>query len=375
MYAIDYIGTILQMPILVKPGKSRARISQRDDVTMPQKTIRIQDVARAAGVSTATVSRALSKPGVVSEATRKAVQDAIRATGYRVNQSARNLRKQRAGAVLILVPNLGNPFFSQILAGISARFAASDYSVLITDTADEGRRDVLVDYFLDGRVDGVISLDGNLQPEQLDVLDRIGAADRIVFACEWLQDCSLPSVRSDNAKGARLAVRHLFDLGHRRIAHVTGPASNVLTRTRREGMIAERDRLGLPARPDWIIRGDFSMESGSAAARRIIAMAERPTAVFCASDMVAFGLISTLVAAGVRVPEDISVVGFDDIEMSSRYIPALTTIRQDRRRLGCRASDLLLDRLRAPAREAVEVPAELIDVELLARASTAAPTP
>ncbi|WGW05563.1 LacI family DNA-binding transcriptional regulator [Tropicibacter oceani] len=340
---------------------------------MVQKPVRIQDVAQAAGVSTATVSRALSNPDILSEATRKLVQDAIRQTGYRVNQAARNLRKQRAGAVLILVPNLSNPFFSQILAGITEGFASSDYSVLIKDTAGMAGTDTgLTNYFLDSRVDGMISLDGGLTAHQLDSLQANGVADKIVFACEWVQDCPLPSVRSDNIKGARLAIGHLHELGHRRIAHVTGPRGNVLTTARRQGMLAERDRLGLPARPEWIIRGDFSMQSGHDAAQKIIAMQHRPTAVFCASDMVAFGLIAGLTEAGIRVPQDISVIGFDDIEMSQFYIPALTTIRQNRRALGLRSSQLLLDRLDGASPAAGGV-VDLVDVSLIPRASTAPP--
>ncbi|MBU2957976.1 LacI family DNA-binding transcriptional regulator [Paracoccus sp. 1_MG-2023] len=341
---------------------------------MSGKAARIRDVALAAGVSTATVSRALSNPDLLSEATRNQVFDAIRQTGYRVNRAARNLRTQRAGAVLVLVPNLGNPFFSRILAGISAGFANSDQSVLIADTAghpEKGR--AFVEYFRDCRVDGMISLDGSLSEDDLSLFASNGAGDRIVFACEWVQGAAFPSVRSDNEMGARLAVRHLHDLGHSDIAHVTGPAGSVLTRARREGMLDERDRLGLPSRSDCIIRGDFSIDSGREAARRIIAMKNRPTAVFCASDMVAFGLIATLADAGISVPGDISVVGFDDIEMSGYYIPALTTIRQDRHGLGLRAAQLLIDRLEGPEGTVPADHAELIDVTLIERDSTAPP--
>jgi len=340
---------------------------------LAQKNPRIREVAREAGVSTATVSRALSNPELLSEATREQVFAAIRSTGYRVNRAARNLRTRQAGAVLVLVPNLGNPFFSQILAGISESFKDRDTSVLIADTNDHigtGRR--LVDYFLDSQIDGMICLDGALPPEELRLFEENDVAGQIVFACEWMQDVRLPSVRSDNVHGARLAVRHLYDLGHRKIAHVTGPLDNVLTHTRREGMLEERGRLGLPMRDEWIIRGDFSLESGRFAGQRILAMEERPTAVFCASDQVAFGLISTLAGNGVRVPEDISVVGFDDIELSEYYVPALTTIRQDRRALGAKASSLLLDRIEtrnAPGSCGHEP--VMVDVELVVRSSAA----
>lgn len=338
---------------------------------MTQKAARIQDVALAAGVSTATVSRALSNPDLLSEVTRKAVFDAIRTTGYRVNRAARNLRKQRAGAVLVLVPNLGNPFFSQILAGISAGFEGTDFSVLIADTADHPDRErVLIDYFRDSRIDGMISLDGSLTGEDLALFARERVEERIVFACEWVQGAAFPSVRSDNEKGARLAVRHLFELGHRDIAHVTGPKGNVLTRMRREGMMTERERLGLTVRDEWIIRGDFSLQSGYSAAEKILSMTHRPTAVFCASDMVAFGLIAGLTNRGVSVPDEISVVGFDDIEMSEFYVPALTTIRQHRRELGSSAARNLLNRLDNSEVVACSEP-ELIDVDLVVRASTA----
>ncbi|TYC79775.1 LacI family transcriptional regulator [Stappia sp. BW2] len=342
---------------------------------MAQKIARIQDVAREAGVSTATVSRALSNPELLTEATRQTVFAAIRSTGYRVNRAARNLRTQQAGAILVLVPNLDNPFFSQILAGISAEFGSRDYSVLIADTKDHttGGKHV-VDYFLDAQIDGMICLDGAISSEELQLFEDNGVSGKIVFACEWVQDGALPSVRSDNLHGAQLAVRHLYDLGHRKIAHITGPQENVLTHARREGMMAERTRLELPAREEWIIRGDFSLESGRMAGQRILAMNDRPTAVFCASDQVAFGLISTLTANGLRVPEDISVVGFDDIELSEFYVPALTTIRQDRRALGARAVSLLLECLEAStASQAIAAEPVIVDVELVVRASAAAP--
>lgn len=341
---------------------------------MKHKAATIQDVARVARVSTATVSRALSNPDLLSDQARKAVFDAIRATGYRVNQAARNLRMKRAGAVLVLVPNLGKPFYSQILAGISSGFSDSDYAVLIADTENRPLQEgELSGFFRDRRIDGVISLDGGLQRATLDACHAQGMSGRIVFLCEWVEGARFPSVRSDNAEGARLAIRHLHALGHRRIAHVTGPEGNVLTIARREGMLAERARLDLPAREEWIIRGDFSLESGHSAAQDILAMRERPTAVFCSADMVAFGLISGLEAGGLSVPGDISVVGFDGIEMSEYYVPSLTTIWQDRNRLGLRAAALLRERLGSPAMLPGSATVDMIGVELVVRHSTAPP--
>ncbi|MGI9399865.1 MAG: LacI family DNA-binding transcriptional regulator [Rhizobiaceae bacterium] len=339
---------------------------------MVQKAATIQDVAREANVSAATVSRVLSNPSVVLKSTREAVHEAIRKTGYRVNQAARNLRMRKASAVLILVPNLGKPFYSGILAGISAGFAGTGYAVLITDTESDPIEDsALAGYFLDGRIDGAISLDGLLSHASLKECRDHGVGERIVFLCEWVEGESFPVISSDNEQGARLAIRHLYELGHRKVAHVTGPEGNVLTSARREGMVDERKRLNMPASPDWIIRGDFSLESGRDAASKILEMSDRPTAVFCSADMVAIGLIAGLHAGGLRVPEDISVVGFDDIEMSEHSIPSLTTIRQDRHRLGRRAVEVLLERLSHPEGQLEHDPP--IPVELVIRESTAQP--
>jgi LacI family repressor for deo operon, udp, cdd, tsx, nupC, and nupG len=345
---------------------------------MKQKATTIQDVARAAQVSTATVSRALSHPDLVSEPTRRAVSEAIRATGYRANRAARNLRMQRAGAVLVLVPNLGKPFYSQILAGISQGFADSDDAVLIADTESRPLQSgELAGYFRDRRIDGVICLDGGLPRATFEEVEAIGAADRIVFLCEWVDGLPCPSVRCDNAQGARLAIDHLHALGHRRIAHVTGPAGNVLTAARRDAMVAECARLGLPARPEWIIPGDFSLESGERAAAAIAAMSERPTAVFCSADMVAIGLIAGLRKRGLSVPGDISVVGFDGIELSEVYMPSLTTIRQDRLEMGRQAAALLRARLESRDESTEQAPGATVNVgvALLVRDSTASPPP
>jgi LacI family repressor for deo operon, udp, cdd, tsx, nupC, and nupG len=340
---------------------------------LDRKTVTVQDVARVAGVSTATVSRALSDPKKVSEAARKAVSNAISETGYRLNKAARNLRKQQAGAVLILVPNLGNPFFSQILQGISAVFSETEYSILVSDTSDPSQGDLnLVDYFLDRRIDGLISLDGALPITELELFKQHSVANKIVFACEWSPLVDFPSVRSNNVMGAKLAIHHLYELGHRKIAHITGPEGNVLTRERREGMLEARKQLNLPTSSEWIIRGDFSLNSGFLAAKKIADMDDRPTAVFCASDMVAIGLISGLKREGISVPNDISVVGFDDIEIAEFCDPPLTTIKQNRNGLGRTAAEQLLAQMGARIGHSDKI--MQLDVHLQERESTAATT-
>ncbi|UUP18578.1 LacI family DNA-binding transcriptional regulator [Nitratireductor thuwali] len=339
---------------------------------MDRKATKIQDVARVAGVSTATVSRAISNPEIVSEVTREAVFEAIRTTGYHINLMARNLRRKRTGAIVVLVPNLGNPFFSRILSGIEQTAAAEGLSVLIVDTkhpdADQAQ---LVSYLHNTRADGLIALDGSLPRALLGDGQASSAMPPIVFACEWIADSSFPNVAIDNEAGAAMAVRHLHELGHRNIGHVTGPSGNVLTETRLAGTRKALASLGLDIRDEWFIDGDFSLQSGADAARQWLAMEERPTALFCASDQMACGFISELSQEGLSVPGDVSIVGFDDIDIARRFIPPLTTIHQPRNAIGNAAARLLIEQISGDETEAASAVHQVLGVELVVRKSTA----
>jgi LacI family repressor for deo operon, udp, cdd, tsx, nupC, and nupG len=321
----------------------------------------IQDVARTANVSTATVSRALSFPDKVSEGTRLRVLRAVEQTGYAVNQIARNLRRQTTGAIVVLVPNLGNQFFSMILAGIESAASRAGYTVLISDTRPPAGSQMLLDYVRNNRADGLISLDGALPPHMLTTGDEGRRRPVLVFACEWREGAGGPSVRCDNAGGAEMAVDHLAGLGHVRIGHVTGPVDNVLTQARLHGFACAMARHGLAVRDDWLIGGDFLLRSGVSAARAWMRLTERPSAMLLANDEMAFGFISELHRHGVDTPRDISVVGFDDIDMAERYIPALTTIRQPRREIGEAAFAAFLDAMNGDTADSVRtLPAALI---------------
>jgi len=339
---------------------------------MIMRTPKITDVARVAGVSTATVSRSLSKPESVAEATRNIVLAAAELTGYRVNHAARNLRRQRTGAVVVMVPNLGNPFFSEILAGIEVTLARSDLNMLVVDTRQVRAKPELVsEYLHNNRADGIIALDGALPGSLLGAGFESPAGPPIVFACEWTRDGAYPSVRVDNDHGARLAIAHLHALGHRRIGLLSGPKDNVLTQARQAGALAALSAFGISPRPDCLFRGDFSLDSGVMAAHAWLDLAERPTAVFCASDQMAFGFISELARSGLSVPRAVSVVGFDDIDIAGRYIPALTTIRQPRSSLGATAARMMIERLSGTVDLEPAVPT-ILEVELIVRDSTAA---
>jgi LacI family repressor for deo operon, udp, cdd, tsx, nupC, and nupG len=333
---------------------------------MDRKVATIQDVARVAGVSTATVSRALSKPSVVAKSTRAAVLNAVAETGYRVNTAASNLRRKRAGTVIVLLPNLANPFFSQILAGLASVLTPAQFGLLIADTqSGPDPEERLQHYLTSGQADGLILLDGTLSPDAIAVPGR----PPVLLACEWMgQD--LPSVRVENEKGAALAVGHLAQLGHRRIGHATGPRGNMLTETRLDGFCSALGNLGLPMRQDWIFEGDFSMDSGAAVGRAWLGMQDRPTALFLSSDEMAIGFLGEVQRAGIRVPQDVSIVGFDNIEIAQHLSPGLTTIRQPRTQIGVRAAELLLAMIETGS---LTGPSELIEVEFIHRGSTAQP--
>lgn len=329
----------------------------------------IQDVARAANVSTATVSRALSYPERVSEETRRLVIEAIERTGYRVNQTARNLRRKQTGAIVALVPNIGNPFFSQILAGIEAAAARAGYSVLIADTrAPHAREGQLADYLNNSRADGLVILDGSLPRDLLPAPE--GRRPPIVFCCEWIDSPALPSIRVDNEAGAAMAVHHLVKLGHRKIGHILGPADNVLTHARLAGVRRALAGHGLKERSDWFFPGNFLIEAGVEAARKWLALKERPTAVTASSDVMACGFIAELNRAGVATPRDVSVVGFDDIDIAAQFIPGLTTIRQPRLEIGEGAAAALIGLIRNPG-EPVDTRPKMLPAELIVRGSTA----
>ncbi len=333
-----------------------------DDAQSPNP-IKIADVARLAGVSAATVSRVLSRPAMVAEATREVVLQAVQQSGYRMNHAARNLRKQRTGAVVALVPNLGNPFFAKILAGLGRVLEEAGYDLLVGDTLAEGGRRRSLQRFLDpSRADGIVLCDGLVAREEL--LSGRGIPP-VVMACEWREDLDFPSVALDNAAGAALAAEHLAALGHRRIACIGGPAANILHRTRIEGVERVLGPEGFT-----VFAGDFSLDAGRRAAELWLALApeQRPTGIVSFSDEMACAFIAELQRHGIDVPRDVSVVGFDDIELVSHLTPALTTVRQPKREIGRMAGETMLAVIEGRA----VAPQSLIPPKLMLRASTRA---
>jgi LacI family repressor for deo operon, udp, cdd, tsx, nupC, and nupG len=334
---------------------------------------RMKDVASLAGVSTATVSRAFSMPGVVSEEVRQKIKRAAEELDYNLNAVARNLRRSDTGTVLVVVPDIGNPFFSKILKGIESRARELSYSVLIGDTAhDLGQIEEYARQIFTKRADGLILLNGRTPAFQSFGHAGRAIADRskgppIVAISERIPGMRLPTVRIDNVDAARHAVQHLLEFRHQRIAHIAGPHGNILTKERLKGYLTALRAAGLKADREMIVHGDFSIAAGRAAVRLLLKSHSKPTAIFASNDEMAMGAMAELKSLGFRVPHDVSVMGFDDIEFAEAYDPPITTVRQPRFEMGRAAMSLLGQRLRGEAIKSEEI---ILPSELIVRDST-----
>jgi LacI family transcriptional regulator, repressor for deo operon, udp, cdd, tsx, nupC, and nupG len=333
----------------------------------------IYEVAKRAGVSTATVSRVLSQPNVVAPATRSRVMQAVERLGYEPNSTAKNLRTLRTGKLLVTVPDLSNPFFSLILQGIEDAALREGYSVLVGDTQHDAKREERYALMLKRKeADGLIFL-GHRMPAAAASYIRASAprCAPVVNGCEFSPSLGVPSVHIDNAKAAYQAMDHLYGLGHRRIGIVTGPLVSPLSRDRLSGATA-RAKKQKAEREFIVMHGDFSIESGAAAADRLLGRGERPTAIFCFNDEMAMGAIEVAKRFGIRVPQQLSVVGFDDIRFSRHMDPPLTTIAQPMRQLGEGTVRLLLSIL-AGGHDAETPESVTLPHKLVVRASTGPP--
>lgn len=322
---------------------------------------KIKDIAERLGVSAATVSRALSDSGLVAEPTLSRIRDMARAMNYRPNVSARNLRTQKAMAVLMVVRDVGNPFYLEILKGVEATARAAGYSVLMGNTENDSDREIeYFDMLRDGHADGMILMTGTLPRREGFVASVEGGAP-IVVALEEIQDAAFPHVMIDNAAAARNAVEHLIGLGHRRIAHVSGPVPEIMSVDRRDGYRAAMQAAGLAIPDGYEQRGDYLLHTGQRLCRALFELPEPPTAIFVANDEMAFGVIHELRKLGLDVPGQVSVVGFDDLFLSEAFYPPLTTVSQPRTDIGRAAMTMLLDLLSGGAtpRKPVMLPTTL----------------
>ncbi len=310
---------------------------------VPPRQTRMLEIAELAGVSVSTVSRALMGSDVVNAATRSRVQAAADELGYTVNQVARSLRTQKTWLVLAIVPDIGNPFYSYVLAGIEEEAQRLGYSVLIGNVAgSEARARRYGERLLSGAADGVILMTGKL-PEPA-WFDRPGAAGLPVVAlCERIEEADVPFVGVDDQAAGADITRELLRLGHRRIAHVTGPLSSIAARDRYAGYLEVLEEIGIAFDPSLVAHGDFTIDSGYIGAKRLCMVSHPPTAIFCANDEMAIGAVNALRDRDLQVPKDVSVAGCDGLELSGKYFPPITTMEQPRSALGAAAMTLLHD--------------------------------
>ncbi|WFU50803.1 LacI family DNA-binding transcriptional regulator [Sinorhizobium terangae] len=298
---------------------------------------KIKDIAERAGVSVATVSRALSDSALVTAETRQRILDLARELNYRPNVSARSLRTRRSMSVLLVVRDVGNPFYLDILKGVEATAREAGYSVLMGNTeSDPARETEYFNMLRDGHADGMILMTGKLPPA--------GGWSHlpVVVALEMIEGAGLPHVQVDNIGAAREAVEHLISIGHRRIAHISGPLPELMSLHRREGYREAMRNAGLDVPESYEVRGNYLLESGQECCRKLFTLPEPPTALFVANDEMAYGAAYELRRMGHDVPGDVSVVGFDDLYLSKAFYPPLTTVSQPRAEIGHVAMELLL---------------------------------
>ncbi|MDQ0217425.1 LacI family transcriptional regulator [Peribacillus cavernae] len=302
--------------------------------------VRIVDVAKKANVSTATVSRVITNSGNVKKETIEKVMEAIQKLNYQPNILARQLRRLETKTILVIVPDITNTFFSNILRGIESVANKNGYQVLLADAHNNVERESnFLDILYQKKADGMILLTARIDQN---VIGEISKEYPVVLACEYFEGSQIPTVSIDNISSARKATDHLIGLGHKRIGFISGPLGGVLGRDRLKGFQQAMAQQNLAVPPFLVQEGDFSYESGYNLMLKILTLDLPPTAVFAANDEMAIGAIKAIKSKGLRVPEDLSVIGFDDIKIASIFEPALTTIAQPTFEIGLKAMELLI---------------------------------
>jgi len=304
----------------------------------------LSDVAKLAGVSVATASRALSNPDLVADGTRRAVREAATSCGYKINLVARSLRIQRTDTLLVLAPCIDNSFYPALVRSIEDTALSMGYAIIVGFTRKtEKYREAYGDLLSAGRVDGLLVMDGGAGVERF-----TGPHPDlpVVQIFDQIYEPPVPLVRVDEEEVATLAVHHLASMGHRRIAHISGPADQPSARQRRNGYVAAMARLGLPIEDQLVKSGHGERDAAAEAMRQLLDAAQPPTAVFCASDSMACAAMDVCRDRGLHVPGDISFIGADGTADGAWAFPALTTVSVPRAEAGVRAVEKLVGMIR-----------------------------
>jgi LacI family transcriptional regulator len=330
----------------------------------------IREVAELAGVSIATVSRVVNGREDVSPETRELVQRVVRERGYTANRNARGLSAGKTGLIGATVPMLHHAYFSYILAGAAEGLYEQDMRLVLSPTMHEHHREVsLLERLMHGTTDGAVIILPEESSDELEQLLNHGYRFVVIDPLLPLNE-RIPAVSAAHAAGADQAMKHLLSLGHRRIAAITGPRGWKATDDRRRGYYAALAAAGIMPDPELEVESNFEIGGGAVAAEQLLALGEPPTAIFCFNDNMAVGAMQTARARGVGIPEDLSIVGFDDLEEAEIVTPALTTIRQPLAEMGRIAVSLLMRLLDNQRLEALHVE---LGTRLVVRDSTAPP--
>jgi LacI family transcriptional regulator len=306
--------------------------------------VTIKDVAREAGVSVATVSRVWNEAAFVSTATRQRVAAVAARLGYSPHGAARSLITRTTHALGVLLPDLYGEFFSEIIRGIDHTAQAAGYHILVSSSHDSKDEIDAALRSMRGRVDGLIIMSPDLEARR--TLQTLQGSFPVVLLNGGAEAKAFDTITIENHEGAREMTRHLIARGHRRIAMVCGPQRNYDAAERLRGYHTALTESGIEHEASLVVRGDFSELSGYGAVSQLLELEPRPTAIFAANDSMAIGALSALREAGLRVPDDVAVAGFDDIPLARYMNPPLSTVHVDISQLGERAAALLLTSLR-----------------------------
>ncbi|RBM35885.1 substrate-binding domain-containing protein [Vibrio tarriae] len=308
----------------------------------------MKDIARLAGVSTSTVSHVINKSRFVSDEIAERVNNAAQQLNYAPSALARSLKMNRTKTIGMLVTTSTNPFFGEVVKGVERSCYHQGYNLILCNTeGDNQRMKASINTLLQKRVDGLLLMCSTLEGERLDVFDRypdipIVVMDwgPILFASDKIQDNSL--------QGGYMAAKHLIECGHKEIGCITGPLIRHQAQMRYEGYKRALAEAGIAINPDWIVESDFECEGGYQAFEKLYERGKLPSALFVSNDMMAMGVIQAASQRGLRIPDDLSLIGYDDVHIAKFMTPALTTIHQPKYRLGKAAVDTLLYRLENP---------------------------
>ena len=322
----------------------------------------MRDVAEQANVSVTTVSHVINGTRFVSEELRKRVLEAMKRLDYRPNILARGLRVGKTNTIGLIVPDNSNPFFAEVSRVVEDVGFDSGYSVILCNS--DGNLDkelTYIDVLVAKQVDGIIFIASSSQSEHLRLL--IDEKIPLVVADREMPDLDVDLVLVDNSRGGYEATKYLLELGHRRIGCISGPSEITPSAERIKGYRQAVSEFDVPFDENLIVRGDFQFEGGKRAMSQLLALPKLPSAVFICNDVMAIGAMGSIHSAGLKMPEDISIVGFDDISQASATWPPLTTIAQPIEQMARIATELLIQRLSdsaGPERRRIVLEASLV---------------